>query len=563
MASFFVIALITAGAYFGFNYFKKSASETNYVLAKVERGTIVSTISGSGQVSSSNQVEIKSKASGDLVAINIKNGQDVRVGAVIAQIDSREAQKSVRDAQANLESAQLSHQKLVKPADELSMIQAENSLIQAKSDLEKAYDDGFNSVSNAFIDIPNVMTGLYDIIFGTSVSISKNQDNASAYADLVKNDDIKVAILKEDVLAKYKKAKDMYDKNFIDYRGTTRASQRDDIASLINETYDTTKSAADAVKSASDLLSFVKENLTNRSQPMPALLVTHQNSLASYIGSTNSNLLALLNIKNAITSSKYSIDEKTAYLDNLKKGADGLDIQSSELTIKQRENALFDAKEKLSDYFVRAPFDGTIAKINVKKADSVASGASIATFITKQKLAEISLNEVDVAKVKVGQKSTLTFDAIEGLGISGEVAEIDSIGTVSQGVVSYNVKISFDTQDDRIKPGMSTSASIITDVKQGVLIVPNSALKVSGATNYVEILDQPVGDAESNQGVTSVTPPRQQEIMEGISSDTSTEIISGLNEGDFIIVRTVSNSSAKTTQQAPSLFGGGGGFRPR
>src|SRR5207248_903868 len=89
-------------------------------------------------------------------------------------------------------------------------------------------------------------------------------------------------------------------------------------------------------------------------------------------------------------------------------------------------------------------------------------------------------------------KATLTFDAIPDLTISGTVAEIDSLGTVSQGVVTYNVKISFDTQDSRIKGAMSVSAAIITEVKQDVLVVLNSAVKSSSGASYVEMFDTPL-----------------------------------------------------------------------
>ena len=70
------------------------------------------------------------------------------------------------------------------------------------------------------------------------------------------------------------------------------------------------------------------------------------------------------------------------------------------------------------------------------------------------------MNEVDAAKISVGNKTTLTFDATEDLTLTGKVAQIDTIGTVEQGVVSYKVKIAFDTQDERIKPGMTANASI-------------------------------------------------------------------------------------------------------
>ncbi|MBI5230151.1 MAG: HlyD family efflux transporter periplasmic adaptor subunit, partial [Candidatus Magasanikbacteria bacterium] len=205
-----------------------------------------------------------------------------------------------------------------------------------------------------------------------------------------------------------------------------------------------------------------------------------------------------------------------------------------------------------------------------KKGDSLSLNGVAATLVTTQQMAQISLNEVDVAKIKAGDKVTLTFDAVPDLQMTGEVADIDTLGTVSQGVVTYNIKIVFDTQDDRVKPGMSVSAAIITNMKQDALFMPNSAVKSQGGAWYVEMLDgyTPTTNLTSvmkSTGVTSPTPPRQQTVEVGISNDTSTEIIAGLKEGDVVIIRTITPASQKTaTQQAPSLFGaagarGGGG----
>jgi HlyD family secretion protein len=200
----------------------------------------------------------------------------------------------------------------------------------------------------------------------------------------------------------------------------------------------------------------------------------------------------------------------------------------------------------LDNYSVVAPFAGIIASsANLNVGDTVGSGATVATLITKQKVAEISLNEIDAAKVKVGQKVNLTFDAIDNLNVTGTVSEVNLIGTVSQGVVSYTIKISFDTQDDRVKSGMSVSASIITEAKADVLTLPNSAIKTQGASNYVEILD------------TGSVSPRKKVVGVGASSDTVTEIISGLKEGESVIVKTtiVSTSAAKTASITSLLNG--------
>ena len=107
-------------------------------------------------------------------------------------------------------------------------------------------------------------------------------------------------------------------------------------------------------------------------------------------------------------------------------------------------------------------------------------------------------------------------------------------GTVSSGVVSYGVKIAFDVQDDRVKPGMSLSVAIITESKQNVLLVPSSAVKTSNGSSFVEIL-------------VNGTPQRTA-VTTGSSSDTMIEITDGLAEGDSVVTQTV--SSASTTQSS-------------
>ena len=261
------------------------------------------------------------------------------------------------------------------------------------------------------------------------------------------------------------------------------------------------------------------------------------------------------------------INSVNNYLDSIE--GQPLDLHSQELTVKQRENALLDAKEKLADYYVRAPFDGIIAKIDAKKGDPVSSATVLAMLITRQKLAEVSLNEVDVAQIKVGQKATLTFDAIPDLTISGQVAEVDAVGTVSQGVVTYNIKIGFDTQDDRVKTAMSALAAIVTEAKPDVLLVPNSAVKSQGGISYVEIPDESdmsVATANVSSAIFQ-NPTRQQQIEVGTANDEFTEVVSGLNEGDLVVTRTIQPTTAQTTQtqqqsgglRIPGLPGGGGG----
>ncbi len=562
-----IAVVLIASGYFGYTKIFNTDIVARHVTTQVQKGILIVSITGSGQTSVSNQVDVKPKASGDIIYVGVKNGQEVKAGMLLAQIDSRDAQKAVRDAEVNLESAKLSLEKLQKPADELSILQAENSLAQAKEskqkaedDIIKAYEDGFNTVANAFLDLPTAMAGLQDMLFSSDIGLGGGgQWNIDYYANAVQTYDEKVLQYKTDTSDKYRVARTVYDKNFQDYKSASRFSERSIIESLIDETYDATKDIAEAVKSANNLIQFYQDKLTERNLKPQVFSNTHLSTLNTYTGKTNAHLLNLLSIKRTIQTSKEtivnsdrSIAEKTESLAKLKTGADALDIQSQELTIKQRENALLDAKEKLADYFIRAPFEGLIAKINVKKGDPISGNTVAAILITKQKIAEISLNEIDVAKVKAGQKATLTFDAIPDLTITGQVAEVDVIGTVSQGVVTYTIKIGFDTQDDRVKTAMSVSAAIITEAKPNVLLVPNSAVKSQGGMSYVEILD---GNSA-----------RRQPVEIGASNDEFTEIAGGLKEGDLVVTRTIQPNSTQTQTQSsqgglriPGLPSGGGG----
>jgi len=577
-----VVLVVAVGGCLGYKTFKNGGEGTRYLLAAVEKGTIIVSVSGSGQVSASNQVDIKPKVSGDAIYAGLKNGQEVKKGTLLTELDSRDAKKTVRDAEASLESARLSLEKLKKPADELSILQAENALAQAKEskqkvedNLKKAYEDGFNAVTNLFLDLPTIMAGWNDMFFDSS--IERGNWNIDWYANQVDplNFD-KVKRYKDDVYSAYNTARQRYKDNFDHYKSASRIGDVSTIETLISETYETVKLVADAVKTSKNYIDFVEDIMEQRDTSIPSVVSTHQSSLNNYTGKTNSHLISLLSVKRTIEDAKDSIvnadraiAEKAESLAKIKASPDPLDLQSQELAVRQRENALLDAKEKLADYFVRAPFDGIITKANLKKGDSVSANTAVATLITKQRLAEISLNEVDAAKIEVGQKATLAFDAVESLSITGVVSEIDSLGTVTQGVVTYNVKIGFDTQDERIKPGMSVSAAIITEVKQDALLIPNSAVKSQGDRRYVETLDKTassdrlLASAVNSAGVFSKTPPREQAVEVGLSNDSLAEITSGLKEGDIIVVRAISSSSKTQSQQSEnrSLLQSVGGVR--
>ena len=550
--------LLGGGGYYVKQKWFTAATATRYVTGKVERGVLTTSVSGTGQVSASLQVDLKSKVSGEVVYVGVKQGQDVKLGTIIAQIDAKDAQKTARDAETSLETAKLSLEDLLAPADTLSVLQSENALIsaqqskeKAEDDLAKSYDDAVNTAADAFLELPTIMTGLHDILLG--YTLSSSQQNMDYYVNAVQTYDSGVAQYRDDAYTAYQKARSAYEKNFIDYKATSRFSDVGVIEALIDESYETTRDIAEAVKSTVNLIRFYEDKVTERGFKPLAIADTHLAGLSTYTSKINAQVSNFSSIRQTIkTDKKTIIDsgrtivEKTESLARLKAGADDLDIRAQKITVQQKEDALLDARQKLTDYYIRALFDGVVAALDIKKGDDASSGTAMASLITKQRVATISLNEVDIAKVRVGQKATITFDAVDGLNITGEVAEIDTLGTVSQGVVSYKVKIVFDVQDDRVKPGMTLSTSIILTSKQDVLVVSNSAIKIQGNENYVEILVNGV--------------PQKKIVTVGDSNDLQSEITNGLTDGEEIITQKITTgSTAAPSGNSPTQ--GGGAFR--
>ena len=278
-----------------------------------------------------------------------------------------------------------------------------------------------------------------------------------------------------------------------------------------------------------------------------------------------SSLSSLRNAKSSKKSSQASyVDTKknktTSYADVLssrdKVDASNSSIDSAQQGVTSSLANLQYQQQQAAKRSVTSPTDGTVNAINIKNGDDLSklsSGSSRTVPMIIGDLgtlkAQVQVNEVDIPNVAIGQKVMMTFSAIYGLSISGKVEKVDVLGTLAQGVVTYNVTIGFDTLDPRIKSNMSVSAKVITAVKQDVITVPNSALKTQGNTTYIEVLN------------TTTNQPERRTIEQGAANSTDTEIVSGINLGDNVIIQTI-DPNAKTTTTSTTGGGNRGGGIP-
>lgn len=556
-----IAIIILGGGWFMYTRASSTSGQTRYVLGTVSSSTVIATVSASGQVSASTELDLKPKVSGDVTAVDVQPGDTVTAGQLIVALDAKDAEKAVRDAQANLESAQLSLEKTQEPADALTLTQAQNTLQNTQSALVKDYSGGGSDVINTFVDLPTIMAGLQDVNFGTETN-HQSQWNMDFYENAAQVYDPRAQSFHDAAKSSYDTAKTSYDALFDEYKAADLSSaDQTTVDKLLSDTDATLGLVENAVKDSNALVQFYSDTLTAVGSTPSSVASTQLTSLTSYTSKLSTHASALLNDQNGIKSDQASITAAQESLQKTQAGADPIDLQSAQLNVTKAQNALNDAESNLAEYYVRAPFGGTVAAVNVKKYDSAGSGSAVATIITSQQIAELSVNEVDAAKIKAGDKATLTFDAIDGLTLTGTVAQIDPVGTVSQGVVSYNVQIAFDSQDSRIKAGMTVNADIISDAHPDVLVVPSSAVKIAqDGSSYVLAFTPPLSDTGGSAGVTTSQTPQQIPVVVGISDDTNTEIQSGLMNGQQLVVRTQTGATAarSTTPTATSLLGGGG-----
>jgi multidrug efflux pump subunit AcrA (membrane-fusion protein) len=182
-------------------------------------------------------------------------------------------------------------------------------------------------------------------------------------------------------------------------------------------------------------------------------------------------------------------------------------------------------------------------------SSSTSSGSGFAEIINTNTLTmTVAFSESDISKVAVNQPATVTLDALSGVELAAHVSSISPVGTTSSSVVSYDATLTLNQNDSRVKPGMSASASVITGQASGVTL-PNAAVTGTGSLATVNVM-------KNGKSV-----PTQ--VVVGLRGDSRTQIISGLNAGDQVVITialpSLSSSSTSGASGATGRLGGATG----
>ncbi|MFI5260666.1 MAG: efflux RND transporter periplasmic adaptor subunit [Candidatus Paceibacteria bacterium] len=553
--------VVLYGGYYTYGVFTAPSTATRYVTTNIATGTIVASITETGQVSASSNIDIQSKSSGEVLSLPVTAGQHVLAGDALAYLDPTTARQNLTSARQALQSAQLALAKLQEPASAPTLTSAQNSLASAQANLVQSHQTGYNDVSAAFLTLPNVITSLDSVLHGMTIPGRTSQQNESGYSDMIEPFDSTVVQYRVAAESAYQTAYTAYTQALADFKATPRDADNATIESLLNESYRAAADLSDALKASTNFLNLVNTTLTNRGLSLPSTLTGHISALTSDTTTTNSSVAALAGDVASVTSNDRAVIAAQASLASVQAGTDPLDIQSSQLSVQMKQDALAVAEQALSDTTVRAPFSGTVAKLGVQQYQTISTGTAVATMVSDNQSVDISVNEVDAAKLKVGQKATITFDALPNISIAGTVSSVNTIGTISSGVVSYAAVITFDTPNASAKPGMSASTNIVIGTETG-LVLPSSAVKISNGQSYVDTFSPALIGSSSSTGVASAIAPTPMGVTTGLSSDTSIIIRAGLSAGEQVVTKTIAGTAvtaASSAAKSTSLFGGATG----
>jgi HlyD family secretion protein len=157
-------------------------------------------------------------------------------------------------------------------------------------------------------------------------------------------------------------------------------------------------------------------------------------------------------------------------------------VRNARSTVQQREALLASARVDLSRTIIRAPVDGVVIKRSIEPGQTVAvSLAAPELFLIAQNLrdmqVEVSIDEAEVSRLRVGQKATFTVDAFPGRTFEGAITQVRKASLNVQNVITYTALVSANNENQTLLPGMTANVRVITDVREGVLKVPNASLR--------------------------------------------------------------------------------------
>ena len=573
--------------------------------ATVARGSITQTVSVSGSVNSSAQARLAFKTGGKLAKVYVNTGQAVTPGQPLAELDTTDLQNALATAQQNLANAQASYQKQVQAASDtqaalvdtqkstaLSVANAQAALTKIQTNYATAkknlgtLSDGMSSDMSQYrsaIDALRTQGQLVtnDISLYSSSDVNSARQslyaadlalaNAQSYGSITFANDLAAFLSARDALLSATTSFDnaigagadtsasvaSYQTLLLNYSlaQATLSSAIDTLTGFVTSAQTSANAAATSLNSNNSRFNanldqargdiLVLQNLYTTDAQYALSAKTRSTQTTAQVSTISDAVTgSLVSATNAITTAQQQADTS---LRNAQSAVANIpfNLQSASVSVQNAQTAVDTAKANLDAAVLTAPTAGVVASVANQVGEFVSGGNTNSAFIvltsTNAMVLHGTIGEADISKLKLGQVSNVTVDAIASAKMTGRVISLDPVATISQGVPVYGVDIAIDVPADGVKAGMTGTANVILASKQNVLVVPNTAIRSVNGQRGVQVL----------KGGEIVETPAQF----GLSNDTLTEVVSGLAEGDTIVIPQA--RAGASTQ--PNRLGGGNG----
>jgi multidrug efflux pump subunit AcrA (membrane-fusion protein) len=533
------------------------AAATTQTVATAKRGVVLQSVTSTGNLEASADLSLSFQQAGAVTKIFVEPGDHVRAQQALAQVENgpqkmalASAQASLVSAQANLAALQRGETAVERQADASGAASAAQSVAAAQLGLVQAQQNATGNVAKYQQAIDQAQTALDSV----------NADVLSAQTDLNQANIALTALQRT------------YDpsRSGAESIAATLTRYQLDQVNCANHAADPSFHPGDGVtcSQVANLLSFAKGVQTAQSVLTQAQSqqTSAQASLASADQAKSSGTIqdqqAIQNAQLQLTSAQDQYSSTIVGNAVKQQPPKPEALAQAQAAIVSAQAQVSTARKNLDDTTLRAPVAGVVAAVNGQVGQQSGSGSSSATSsstsassssssstssssgsgfidLTDVKLLDVKVGftESDAPKVKVGQKATITLDALPGQTFNGTVVELDTDSTLVSNVVTYYAKVSFDSAAAGVKPGMTASVTVVLDKRDDAITLPTSAVATTGTSQTVTV--------KAKDGSESARP-----IQIGLRGDNAVEITSGLQVGDQVVITSTASTS------------GGGGFVP-
>jgi HlyD family secretion protein len=573
----FLFLLIAIGTYIGYRYIKSKNQVQNQIqqrTAVARRGDISVSISGSGTLSSASTFTALSSVEGTISKIYYKDGDKIEAGTLIMELDSGEALLDIKKLENNIAKAKLSRDQLLKSFENSQVIAPISGEV---TDIR--YKSGDNTGEG---------TTLLTITDKSQLKLLLPFRNTYR-GELVQGQKATVYVYDASMDEVYK---------------------LDGSISFISSTHE------GAGENQSYNVEFIIENPGYLDDTMIASAeISLSGKTIKSIGSNSLSYIDSTSVKAELAGTIEGLDvvlgqyvKKGDVLATISNDDLSIELETSNLNIEEMENQLEYSYEKLTHYKIYSDITGTLSLEDLKVGDAVKSGQTVFK-VSNYDLMEfqISIDELDIAKIQTGQNVNITVDALEETDqkpLTGIVTEIAQEGNANNGVTTYPVTIQLTEPNDQLKVGMNVNGEIIVHERKDVLYVPIEAVQKRGDKNIVYVKNDELS-AEPSEGQKIKINPGEQKAPEGgigtakqppavnetddstnmrprtrtqvsdyyagsvpkvvevgINNDEYIEILSGLNERDIVILPPLASPSNSNNQIRTNMGGGMPGGMP-